>query len=100
MWETPVKEGQTDSLVEYVMKEVWPGVTAAAGFVSGEILRSYGGDGERLLLLTRWADAASLEGFLGPSWQAHEMTPVPAEEPHLGGTPFVDHWEQVQSAQA
>ncbi len=100
MWETPVKAGQTDSLVEYVMKEVWPGVTSAAGFMSGEILRSYGGNEERLLLLTRWDNASSLEVFLGPAWQAHQMTPVPAEEPLLAGTPFVDHWEQIESARA
>jgi hypothetical protein len=93
MWETPVKPGQTDSLVKYVMTEVWPGVTSADGFISGEILRSFGGDNERLLLLTRWQDAASVEKFLGPAWQAHQMTPVPDEEPHLAGAPFVDHWE-------
>ena len=96
MWETPVKPGQVDALVEYVMTEVWPGVTSAAGFIGGEILRSYGNDQDRLLLLTRWQDAASVEKFLGPFWQAHQMTPVPDEEPHLGGTPFVDHWQQIE----
>lgn len=96
MWETPVKPGQTDSLVKYVLAEVWPGVTGADGFLGGEILRSYNGGEERLLLLTRWRDAASVERFLGPSWQAHQMTPVPDEEPHLAGTPFVDHWEQIE----
>ena len=96
MWETPVKPGQTDALVKYVMAEVWPGVTGAKGFLGGEILRSYNGDGERLLLLTRWQDADSVADFLGPAWRAHQMTPVPDEEPHLAGTPFVDHWEQVE----
>ena len=37
MWETPVKPGQTDALVKYVMAEVWPGVTGAKGFMGGEI---------------------------------------------------------------
>ena len=100
MWETPVKPGETDSLVEYVKTEVWPGVTAAEGFISGEILRSYGGSGERFLLLTRWRDSDSVEKFLGPAWQAHQMTPVPGEEPHLAGVPFVDHWEQVEVVSA
>lgn len=93
MWETPVKTGQIDALIDYVRAEVWPGVTGAKGFVSGEVLRSYGDAGDRLLLVTRWENAASLEGFLGPDWQAHQMTPVPAEEPLLAGSPFVDHWD-------
>ena len=100
MWETPVKPGQTDSLVDYVMAEVWPGVVAAAGFIGGEVLRSFAGPEERLLLITRWQDAASVEKFLGPAWQAHQMTPLAAEEPHLAGTPFVDDWEQVAVAAA
>lgn len=93
MWETPVKSGQIDALIDYVKSEVWPGVTGAEGFVSGEVLRSYGDAGDRVLLVTRWQNAASLQGFLGPDWQAHQMTPVPAEEPLLAGSPFVDHWD-------
>ena len=100
MWETPVKAGQIDALVEYVLSEVWPGVTGADGFIGGEILRSFGNGEDRLLLLTRWDAPESVEKFLGPSWQAHQMTPVPDEEPHLGGTPFVDHWEQIEVAVA
>lgn len=95
-----MKTGQTDALVTYVMAEVWPGVTSAKGFLGGEILRSLNGDAERLLLVTRWQDVESLENFLGPSWHAHQMTPVPAEEPHLAGAPFVDHWEQVEAVEA
>lgn len=98
MWETPVKAGQVDALVAYVREEVWPGVTGADGFVGGEILRSFGNGEDRLLLVTRWRDAGSVEKFLGPAWQAHQMTPVPDEEPLLGGTPFVDHWEQIEVA--
>ena len=60
MWETPVKPGQTDALVKYVMAEVWPGVTGAKGFMGGEILRSYNGGEERLpSCLARWQDAAA-----------------------------------------
>lgn len=92
MWEVPVKPGQIDALISYVRSEVWPGVTAAKGFVSGEVLSSFGEGGDRLLLLTRWDEPTSLEKFLGPDWQAHQMTPVPAEEPLLAGSPFVDHW--------
>jgi hypothetical protein len=95
MWETPVKAGQVDALIEYVKREVWPGVTNAKGFVGGEILRSFGGGGDRLLLVTRWEGATALEDFLGPAWQAHQITPVPAEEPLLAGSPFVDHWDLV-----
>lgn len=95
MWETPVKAGQVDALIEYVKREVWPGVTNAKGFVGGEILRSFGEGGDRLLLVTRWEAAAALEDFLGPDWQAHQITPVPAEEPLLAGSPFVDHWDLV-----
>jgi heme-degrading monooxygenase HmoA len=95
MWETPVKAGQIDALIQYVKAEVWPGVTNAKGFVGGEILRSYGEGGDRLLLVTRWEGAAALGDFLGPDWQAHQMTPVPAEEPLLSGSPFVDHWDLV-----
>jgi heme-degrading monooxygenase HmoA len=100
MWETPVKSGQIDALIDYVKTEVWPGVTGAKGFVSGEVLRSYGDAGDRVLLVTRWENAASLEGFLGPDWQAHQMTPVPAEEPLLAGSPFVDHWDLAFETQA
>jgi len=100
MWETPVKPGQIDALVGHVLAEVWPGVVGAVGFISGEILRSYGNDGDRLLLVTRWRDADSVARFLGPDWQAHQMTPVPAEEPMLAGTPFVDHWQQIEVAVA
>lgn len=95
MWETTVKTGQIDALIEYVKVEVWPGVTSAKGFVGGEILRSFGDDSDRLLLVTRWQDTSALEDFLGPAWQAHQMTAVPAEEPHLAGSPFVDHWNSV-----
>ncbi len=95
MWETPVKPGQIDALIEYVKFEVWPGVTDAKGFIGGEILRSFGDGGDRLLLVTRWEGPAELEDFLGPDWQAHQMTPVPAEEPLLAGSPFVDHWDFV-----
>lgn len=100
MWETPVKSGQIDALIEYVKVEVWPSVTNAKGFVGGEILRSFGDGSDRLLLVTRWEGAAALEGFLGPDWQAHQMTPVPAEEPHLAGSPFVDHWDMVTTFDA
>jgi hypothetical protein len=100
MWETPVKSGQLDALVEYVKAEVWPGVTAAHGFRGGEILRSFGEGGDRLLLVTRWDGIADLETFLGPDWQAHQMTPVPAEEPLLAGSPFVDHWDVVSTFEA
>ena len=100
MWETPVKPGQIDALIEYVKAEVWPGVTAAKGFVSGEVLRSFGEGGDRLLLVTRWDGTESLSGFLGPDWQAHQMTPVPAEEPLLAGSPFVDHWDLVTAFDA
>ena len=57
MWETPVKSGQIDALIDYVKAEVWPGVTGAKGFVGGEVLRSYGDGGDRLLLVTRWESA-------------------------------------------
>ena len=97
MWETPVKPGQIDALIKYVKVEVWPNVTNAKGFVGGEILRSLGDGGDRLLLVTRWEGTAALEDFLGPDWQAHQMTPVPAEEPHLAGSPFVDHWDMVST---
>jgi heme-degrading monooxygenase HmoA len=95
MWETPVKSGQIDALIEYVKAEVWPGVTAAKGFLGGEVLRSYGDGSDRLLLVTRWEGSDALAGFLGPDWQAHQMTAVPAEEPLLAGSPFVDHWDLV-----
>ena len=42
----------------------------------------------------------ALEDFLGPDWQAHQMTPVPAEEPLLAGSPFVDHWDLVTTFSA
>ena len=71
MWEAPVKAGQVDALIEYVKREVWPGVTNAKGFIGGEILRSFGEGGDRLLLVTRWEGAAALGDFLGPDWQAH-----------------------------
>ena len=100
MWETPVKPGQVDALIDYVKAEVWPGVTNAKGFISGEILRSFGEGGERLLIVTRWESVAALEDFLGPDWQAHQMTPVPAEEPLLAGSPFVDHWDLVTTFSA
>lgn len=95
MWETSVKPGQLDALVSYVLAEVWPEVTSAKGFVGGEVLRSYGNSADRLLLVTRWQDTSALETYLGPAWQAHQMTPVPGEEPLLAGTPFVDHWEPI-----
>ena len=100
MWETPVKAGQVDALIQYVKAEVWPGVTNAKGFIGGEILRSFGEGADRLLLVTRWEGAAAVQDFLGPDWQAHQMTPVPAEEPLLAGSPFVDHWELVTTFDA
>ena len=99
MWETPVKPGQIDALIQYVKAEVWPGVTGAKGFIGGEILRSFGEGAPRVLLVTRWEGAAPLEDFLGPDWQAHQMTPVPAEEPLLAGSPFVDNWDLVTTVE-
>lgn len=95
-----MKAGQADALIAYVKDEVWPGVTNTKGFAGGEILRSYGEGGDRLLLVTRWEGAAALEDFLGPDWQAHQITPVPAEEPFLAGSPFVDHWDHVATIDA
>lgn len=95
-----MKPGQMDALIEYVKAEVWPGVTAAKGFVGGEVLRSFGEGSDRLLLVTRWQSTEALSGFLGPDWQAHQMTPVPAEEPLLAGSPFVDHWNHVTTFDA
>ena len=89
--ETKQATAQIDALIEYVKAEVWPGVTAAKGFMSGEVLRSFGEGGDRLLLVTRWKDTKSLPGFLGPDWQAHQMTPVTAEEPVLVGIGIYTH---------
>lgn len=97
MWETPVKAGRTDDFARYVATKVWPAVTAADGFLGGEILRSVGRADERLLLVTRWRDEAALEGFLGPAWTAHELTAVPDEEPFLAGVPFVDNWRIIDT---
>lgn len=87
-----MKPGRLDDLVEHVATNVWPSVTAADGFVGGEILRSVGRSEQRLLLVTRWRDEEALEHFLGPAWTAHELTPVPDEASFLGGVPFVDNW--------
>lgn len=95
MWETGVKAGKADDLIRYVSSEVWPTLEGTPGFLGGEVLRSHRSDGERLLLVTRWDGEAAIEGYLGPAWAAHEMTPVPAEEPYLEGTPHVDHWVVV-----
>ncbi len=68
-------------------------MTAAKGFVSGEVLRSFGEGGDRLLLVTRWKDTDSLSDLA-------EMAGAPddaggtAEEPLLAGSPFVDHWRR------
>jgi heme-degrading monooxygenase HmoA len=92
MWETRVQPGKSEELIRYVAAEVWPSVAQAAGFLGGEVLRSYASGDERVLLVTRWQSEAALEAFLGPDWRAHEMTPVPGEQPLLAGVPFVDHW--------
>jgi quinol monooxygenase YgiN len=98
MWETRVKPDKVDDLLRYVTTEVWPTLEGAAGFLGGEVLRSHLAPDDRVLLSTRWVDEASLEGYLGPDWAAHEMTPVPDEESYLAGTPFVDHWVVVPLA--
>jgi heme-degrading monooxygenase HmoA len=95
MWETRVKPGQTDRLLQYVTTEVWPTLEGARGFLGGEVLRSHRAHEDRVLLATRWEDESALETYLGAAWAAHDMTPVPAEEPYLEGTPFVDHWVVV-----
>jgi quinol monooxygenase YgiN len=95
MWETRVRPGQLAALVAYVRDSVWPTVAKADGFIGGEVLTSYATDDERLLLITRWADEASLESYLGPDWRAHEMTPIPEEAAFVTGTPFADHWRPV-----
>jgi quinol monooxygenase YgiN len=95
MWETRVSPGQLDALVSYVRDSVWPTVAKADGFIGGEVLTSYASADERLLLITRWADEASLEAYLGPDWRAHEMTPIPEEAEFVTGTPFADHWHPV-----
>lgn len=95
MWETRVQPDKADDLIKYVATEVWPSLEGTAGFLGGEVLRSHRGKDDRVLLATRWDSEEALESYLGPAWAAHDMTPVPAEEPFLDGTPFVDHWVVV-----
>ena len=92
MWETRVQPGRADDLIKYVSTEVWPSLEGTPGFLGGEMLRSHRSQDDRVLLVTRWDSEAAIEGYLGPDWAAHEMTPLPAEESFLAGTPFVDHW--------
>lgn len=87
-----MRPGEGDALVTHVRTHVWPSVEAAPGFLGGEILRSFARADERLLLLTRWDSEQALAAYLGPSWTAHELAPVPEEAAFLDGVPFVDNW--------
>jgi heme-degrading monooxygenase HmoA len=93
MWEARALPGRLDELVELVAG-AWPALRAADGFAGGDLYRADSDTDPRLVLVTRWRDAAALAAAAGPGWRDTPV-PLPGEERLHARPPHVWHFTPV-----